>query len=69
MVPLAMFLKPLIALAVFALIIIPIRLLIERAVSLRVRAVLRRPVSPIVMWGAWAVVMAYVIAYGLLATT
>ena len=69
MTPLAMFLKPMIALAVFAAIIIPLRLLIERAVSPRVRAQLRRPVGPVVKWGAWSVVMAYVIAYALFATT
>jgi hypothetical protein len=64
---LAMLFKPFIALAVFALVVIPLRLLILRASPPAVRAHLSRPVSPVAMWSTWALVMAIVLSYSLLA--
>ena len=68
MTALVMFFKPFIALAVFALLIIPLRLLILRCSSARWRAILQRPVSDREKWGVWIVVILSVAIAGSLAT-
>lgn len=68
MTGLVMLFKPFLALAVFAAIVIPLRLLILRGTSPRWRATLLRPVPPRVGGAIWFLVILSVAIAGSLAT-
>lgn len=63
-----MLFKPFIALAVFALVVIPLKLVVLRYASPAWRALLSRKLSPVEMWTTWAAVMFIVIAYASIAS-
>lgn len=62
-----MFFKPLIAIAVFGLIIVPIKVLVLRYASPAWRAILAQPMSQRQIWTTWAFTMAIVLSYALFA--
>jgi len=60
---LVMFFKPLIALAVFGLVIVPIKVLVLRYASPKWRAILGAPMSQRQIWTTWAATMGIVLTY------
>jgi len=58
-----LFLRPWLALAVFAAIVIPLRIAILRLAPPATRRILQREVSHAAQWGIWVVMMAAIIGY------